>query len=335
MNKKTVVIILSILVVAGGCFGRSDKTSKDRKGEKRVSEEKKEKVAEISEKWEEQKVVIPGRYADADAVKLDDGPSASSGRARLRIYYSLEPEAPGFEGQAYSAISSDGLNWMQEEGVRMKWAAFPSVIKLPDGRWRMYFQGSKEGSPSESGIMSAISQDGLNWTKEDGFRIKKGQQGKYDTENVAAPTVVELSGSTYLMVYRGSAGENRFGKMDPFTGKHVPIDYLISATSSDGLNWTPQSMVVDSRNEELHDQIDGPELAIDGDSIKLYCNSYGGVYLLSLSKNGKAKTPSKMVIKADGPDHAPNDVTLVKVDNEWRMYFGIHTKGIFSAKRVE
>jgi len=91
-------------------------------------------------------VVIPGRYCDAEVVKLEDG--------RYRMYYSLEPEAPGFEGQVYSAVSADGINWIEEEGIRVKWATFPSVIRLsdpgkaptlPSGRVakrRMYYQGS-------------------------------------------------------------------------------------------------------------------------------------------------------------------------------------------------
>lgn len=297
--------------------------------------------SEIKERWEEEKVVIPGKYADADVVRLDDG--------RLRIYYSLEPEVPGFEGQVYSAVSSDGITWTKEEGIRMKWATFPSVIKLSDpkkapklpsgkiAKWRMYFQGFTGGSSHkhpEIGIMSAISEDGLNWVREDGFRIKIGQQGEYDTKHVASPTVIELPDGTFLMVYRGSAGQNRFGKVDPKTGKPAPIDYLISATSSDGLNWIPKSIVVDSRNEEMRDQIDGPELVLDGDTIKLYCNSYAGVYVLTLDKNGSALTSPKIVLRARGY-HAPSDVTVIKINDTWRMYFGIHTKGIFTARRVE
>jgi hypothetical protein len=295
---------------------------------------------ETSEKWEEEKVVIPGTYCDAEVVRLEDG--------RYRMYYSLEPEVPGFEGQVYSAVSTDGITWVEEEGIRMKWATFPSVIRLSDpqkaptlpsgkvAKWRMYFQGSlaTEHSYRETGILSAVSEDGLNWVQEDGFRIRMGQQGEYDTENVASPTVIELPDGIYLMVYRGSAGENRFGKVDPRTGKPAPIDYLISATSADGLNWVPQSVVVDSRNEAMRDQIDGPDLVLDEGIIKLYCNSYEGVYVLTLDNSGKALTSPQIVLPAQGY-HAPSDVTVIKVDDTWRMYFGIHTKGIFTARLIE
>ncbi len=291
------------------------------------------------ERWQEEKLVIPGTYCDADVVRLDDG--------RLRVYYSLEPEVPDFEGQVLSAVSDDGINWTEEEGTRLKWATFSSVIRLPGAqapempsgetaRWRMYFQGSpaEAGPGSESGIVSAISADGLDWVIEDGFRIEAGQQGEYDTENVAAPTVVRLADDTYLMVYRGSAGENRFGKTNPFSGKPAPIDYLISATSPDGLNWTPGSVVVDSRNEEMRDQIDGPELVISNGAIKLYCNSYEGVYTLEIDRNGEALSSPEIVLRAEGY-HAPSDVALTRVGDTWRMYYGIHTEGIYTARLME
>ncbi len=288
-----------------------------------------------AEQWQEEKLIIPGTYCDADVVQLDDG--------RRRMYYSLEPEAPDFEGQVYSAVSEDGKNWVQEEGVRLKWATFPSVIGLPEGqapltpsgepaRWRMYFQGSPaDAAPgTEAGIVSAISTDGLDWVLEDGFRIMTAQQGEHDVESVAAATVARLADGTYLMVYRGSAGENRFGKTDPFNGQPVSIDYLVSAASTDGLNWTPGSIVVDSRNEEMRDQIDGPELVVDGEDIKLYCNSYEGVYALSIDHNGEALTSPRLVLRADGY-HAPSDVTVVDFGESQRMYYGIHTEGIYTA----
>lgn len=292
---------------------------------KQTEDSKSSKLA--GEQWAKDKLVIPGTYADADVVDIGDG--------KLRMYYSLEPEAPGFEGQVYSAVSSDGKKWVQEEGIRMKQATFPSVVQLPNGNWRMYFQGSASQDVSQKGVMSAISSDGLNWTIEDGFRIKVGQEGEHDTENVAAPTVARLDDDSYLMVYRGSAGENSFGKMDNFSGKPVPIDYLISATSKDGLSWDIKEVVVDSRNNEMRDQIDGPELFEADGKIKLYCNSYSGVYLLTLDKQGKPLSSPKMVMKAGGPDDAPCDVALVDANGKVRMYFGMHTKGIFSAKRTD
>lgn len=49
-------------------------------------------------------------------------------------------------------------------------ATFPDVIKLADGRFRMYFQNAGV-------IKSAISTDGLTWQDEAGTRIDKTENG--------------------------------------------------------------------------------------------------------------------------------------------------------------
>lgn len=84
----------------------------------------------------------------------------------------------------------------------------------------------------------------------------------------------------------------------------------------------------------MRDQIDGPELVADGENIKLYCNSYEGVYALTIDRNGKALTSPRIVLRADGY-HAPSDVTLVTVGETRRMYYGVHTEGIYTAVMVD
>ena len=106
--------------------------------------------------WKEGSAAIAGKYADVDVVEMENG--------KYRMYYSAEPEVQGFKGQVYSAVSSDGISWTQENGIRMEWAIFPSVIKTPDGRYRMYFQNNGV-------IKSAISSDGLSWKEESGIRM--------------------------------------------------------------------------------------------------------------------------------------------------------------------
>ena len=285
----------------------------------------------LSETWTDEGVRIPGNYADAEIIKIGE---------EYRIYYALEPEVQGFNGQIYTATSKDGLTWSEGKEI-MKQATFPSVLKLEDPstgsgqvKFRMYYQGSIPGNPPQNGIASAISDDGVNWTQEEDLRIKQGQKPGYDDENVGAPTVEMLSDGTFLMVYRGSAGENSYGKKDFNGTKPAPKDYLISATSKDGLKFEPKGIVVDSGNEKMRDQIDGPELVIDGDKIKLYCNSYEGVYILELDKTGKAANKPQIIIKSTGPDYAPADVTVIKMNEIWRMYYGLHTKGIHSARRM-
>ncbi len=323
MNKKVLIIILIVFCGltfgVGGYFYFSKKETVEEPAKTEVEDETKDEN-NLSDNWTNEQVVISGAYADAEVVKLDSG--------QLRMYYSLEPEAEGFEGQIYSAVSEDGYNWEEEDGIRMKWATFPSVVKMEDGGWRMYFQGSLENYPSQNGILSATSQDGLSWTKEEGFRIKLGQQGTYDMKNVAAPAVERLSDDTFVMVYRGSAGESKKGQIDDFTGRPRPIDYLIFAASEDGLVWQAKSVFVDSANEKMREQIDGPDIVLVGDKIKLFCNSYEGVYILEIDKEGSVIEEERVVIKSSGPEHAPSDVTVINYNNVWLMYYGLHTKGV-------
>ncbi|MBI2627438.1 hypothetical protein HYW72_00750, partial [Candidatus Nomurabacteria bacterium] len=93
--------------------------------------------------WQLGGIAIAGKYADAEIVELGSG--------NYRMYYSIEPEVPGNKLEVFSATSTDGINWKKEEGVRKEFATFPDVVKLPDGRFRMYFQNAGV-------IKSAISQ---------------------------------------------------------------------------------------------------------------------------------------------------------------------------------
>ncbi|MCX6780096.1 MAG: hypothetical protein NT034_02870, partial [Candidatus Magasanikbacteria bacterium] len=114
---------------------------------------------------------------------------------KYRMYYSAEPEIPGFKGQVYSVTSNDGKSWTEEKGTRMEWATFPSVLKLTDGKFRMYYQ-------NQNAIKSAISSDGLSWKEELGVRVDVKNTAGLTLSNVASPTVIK-SGNEYLMVYSG------------------------------------------------------------------------------------------------------------------------------------
>ncbi|PIN73742.1 hypothetical protein COV20_05995 [Candidatus Woesearchaeota archaeon CG10_big_fil_rev_8_21_14_0_10_45_16] len=109
---------------------------------------------------------------DPTLVDLPDG--------KMRMYYkganTMRP-GPGSVHKIYSAISSDGLNF-QKEGLRIDseisgdkgWASVPDAITLPDGRVRIYYVTNSE---MPHGIASAISSDGLYFTKEPGIRVSK------------------------------------------------------------------------------------------------------------------------------------------------------------------
>jgi hypothetical protein len=102
---------------------------------------------------------LPNRQAaapvDPSVVLLADG--------RYRLYFMQAAPLPSF----YSAISSNGFDFVKEDGVRFSAAPEPCfdpvVLKIGDG-WRLW------GGPD--GKFSARSQDGLYFTATGEIRIE-------------------------------------------------------------------------------------------------------------------------------------------------------------------
>lgn len=104
-------------------------------------------------------------------IKLGDG--------KFRMYFKDSG------GNIKSAVSSDGLSFTVEAGTRLSKGPagsldsgsliHPSVVTLPDGSFRMYYDGVNTTSinqgPDNWSIMSAKSKDGLAWEKDSGVRI--------------------------------------------------------------------------------------------------------------------------------------------------------------------
>lgn len=261
--------------------------------------------------WKKGELAIEGKYADADIIDLGNG--------RYRMYYSAEPEIQNFEGQVYSATSSDGINW-ENEGLRKTWATFPSVIKLDNGKYRMYFQNAGV-------IKSAISFDGLKWNDEDGTRIDTKNSEGLEFENVAAPTVMKIN-DEYLMVYRGTINE-KYPEMVPNNNMQL----FLWATSNDGLRFEKKGIALDSRNDLLKGLADGPEFVEwDDGEIRLYFWSYKGVFHLTFEDGTFSEPEFDYSTDPDSrkmfPENPPGDPTLMKINEKWFMYYGSHTKGI-------
>lgn len=269
-------------------------------------------------KWQTGELAIPGNYADADAVSL--------GAGKYRMYYSIEPEVAGNKLEMYSATSEDGVKWTQEAGTRKTFATFPSVIKLSDSKWRLYFQNAGV-------IKSALSSDGLSWTDEAGTRVDAQNSLGLNFDNVAAPTVEQLNDGTYLMVYRGTINQ---AYADQVPNKNTQL--FLWATSKDGLSWEKQGMAIDSRNSTLQGLADGPEIVPkwDDGSVKLFFWSYSGVYESTFA-GGKFSEPKFVYTNQASssqnkfPENPPGDPTLLKIGDTWHMYYGGHQKGIYSA----
>jgi predicted GH43/DUF377 family glycosyl hydrolase len=125
--------------------------------------------------------------------------------------------------------------WVKEEGVRIEidgtysssgLACNPDVISLKNGTYRMYYTQLYGEDPIGGyfgNIVSAISQDGIDWIKEPGVRVDYG--GPYDTYEAFTPDIVALQNGTLRMYYTGS----------------ILNHYLIlSAVSDDGITWVKE-----------------------------------------------------------------------------------------------
>ena len=144
--------------------------------------------------------------ADPTAIVLDDG--------RIRLYAFAQ------EIGIVSAVSDDGLVFVEESGVRIAGteAGQPRVWRLPDGRWRMYVSKVKE-------IVSFTSDDGLDFIKDPGYRLTAQAAGM---PAISSPSIVEVEPGLWRMYYSTLAvpGTGPGGKRSG------------SATSTDLLEWT-------------------------------------------------------------------------------------------------
>lgn len=141
-----------------------------------------------------------------------------------RMYYKgMNPSYPWVH-RVYSAYSTDSLVW-QREGLRYQnlgppdygFTSVPDVVRLPDGRYRLYYTGGE----MKNATLSAISADGLTFTREEGIRL----------EPAVDPNVLLLPDGTYRMFY----------SILPSLGNPQAI---YTAISDDGLTWSPQGLIV-------------------------------------------------------------------------------------------
>ena len=140
---------------------------------------------------------------------------------RVRVYYIgwsgprgpyVKDPGPNDRWRILSAVSQDGLHFDKEQGVRMDLSpsgtpphgaiamAKPQVVRLEDGKWRMYYAARGKGGTC---LFSATSSNGLNWDREPGVRILSAEgkpvYAKY-------PSLVRCTDGRLRMYYDGAGG---------------------------------------------------------------------------------------------------------------------------------
>ena len=198
------------------------------------------RIATVSQPGDQESMVC-----DPTIVELSD--------SKIRMYYKGS-NGPGGPGEAlhkvFSAVSSDGLNF-QKEGLRIDsentgdggWASVPEAIKLSDGRIRIYYVSGDFAAGG--GTMSAISNDGLNFQKETGARVK----GMVD------PGIIVLPDGEYLFLVIS---------LNPSLSPYLPRG-IYSYLSKDGLNFENREVVL--QKDGVYDPT---IIKIDSENYRIY-----------------------------------------------------------------
>lgn len=120
------------------------------------------------------------------------------------------------------------FSWEKDSGSRITDGSVPYIYKMPDGKSRLYYCNSQ-------GILSAMSSDGMTFTKEAGVRISPGAGSELI---VCDPTIVDLPDGRIRMYYKGASS------MNPGPGQS--IHKIFSAVSADGLTFQKEGLRIDS-----------------------------------------------------------------------------------------
>lgn len=193
---------------------------------------------------------------------------------------------PRMRQEVLSATSSDGIRWSIEEGIRIPcgkkydrmMATVPDAVPLPSGV-RIYYVGDNEDYHSR--ILSAFSEDGLNFRKE-GLRLQHRLHAVRDPEVLKTP--------------------------DGYAMLSVIEEKLWVATSKDGLEW------------KLQRQIEGITRAVDPAVLKLaseYIMLFSSPRIIRVAKSRdllRWQIIGPTTLRG-------GSVSLIKNDNLFYLYF--------------
>src|SRR3989339_72520 len=124
------------------------------------------------------------------------------------------------------ARSKDGLNFdkgriVLEDKDPDFMISNPAVIKLKNGKYRMFYEKQKMSGMRDRIIYSAISQDGEKWEIE-GERFWDYGDGKLDEKFTSVPDVIKLDDGTLRMYYcRGLTSAIAESKDEGLTWKKI------------------------------------------------------------------------------------------------------------------
>jgi len=114
-----------------------------------------------------------------------------------------------------SARSSDGRRWSRDGAVAVGFAsedetaiARPSVIRDPEG-YRMWF--SFRGTRQSYRIGTAVSDDGIAWSRDPQEAGPRPSETGWDSEMIAYPHVFDMAGERFMLYCGNGYGRSGFG----------------------------------------------------------------------------------------------------------------------------
>ena len=223
-----------------------------------------------------------------------------------RMYYT--GFAPGLTkndllGHILSASSPDGSAWTHDDGVRIdvhspdaaQRTLCPDVVPIPGGGYRMYYEARSPDAPTV--ILSATSEDGLDWELEEGVRVGDGEWSYGSPRCVYFPTDQGLTYRLYVHHYSF-----------PMVSGLDAQNHIVSAVSMDGLDFEIEPGVrIAQETERESYAVYAPEVVRLGDgSFRMFYAAWaegidGGVFT-AVSDDGIEWTKSpRPLLDLDSP----------------------------------
>jgi hypothetical protein len=160
---------------------------------------------------------------DPRVIQLDDG--------SYRMYFARMNVLVGLS----TALSWDGVNWeLEAVGVLPVGLPHTSLLRLPDGGWRLYTVQQQAGGRSH--VLSFTSPDGLAFTQDPGIRLTDDD---FPGGGLQSPSVVKAPGSGYR-IYLSMAPA---GEVVGQEGGNSTV-WMVGATSDDMLSWSADPAVM-------------------------------------------------------------------------------------------
>ncbi len=268
-----------------------------------------------------QGLVLPMGTGNAPDALQVAYPSVLLDRGVYKMWYFEVQPSPWYAQIAY-ATSADGRTWTKHGAVLSPTlpnesfdVAYPTVA-LVNGVYWMWYVGYDGFSTYR--IFAATSPDGVSWTKH-GVVIDLGLVGSQDSASVAYPFVLYDNGR-FDMWYTGLSSFSPPGNAA-----------IMFATSSNGLNWTKEGVVLSPGSAGSIDaySVFTAGVVKDGSTfVMVYMGQDADTtprLLWAVSSDGMAWSKVGIALAPDPPaeDTVGGADPVILPDGTWMVYYGV------------